>query len=610
MVSSVNRTPGAGYGTITLSRSSTADVPPGDAITFTIAPTQLQALTLDWLGIQSAMAWAWKAGAGGTVSIPAGNYVLNHSLVNAGGILDTSQEVSNVDLHGDGMAETRLVFPADLGQDTCAILSGGRGTATTSLSAYHDFRIIGPSYARTLGARPSGMDGVCIGEGDKVVDVRVDNMRAGINGVKDHWLLREDLLSNNGYGVYFAPYSSTMGNQLISDTSMVGNTIASVAVATTNQIDAATIRNSGTGFSPYGFYAEANTGNVSSRLGGLLTNSVLDNVAAEAVGNSWIYGAGQTGVVQANTFIGGGALDVGTQASYAVPGGAPGAIFVNEFNYNTMIGTFWAPYASVRDAIVNASDNCSYNTWQNDYNFVFSATTSVAPLKCGNNKSKNEFFTGAGDGIFRQVGAALPAGLTVSDNGYVLDVAFANGKGFAGITATAAAAGEVVGILTHADFLPGVVKADPAQSVTVGQPVFATAGGVAGGMDQDGAIGVAVAPSGSGTATLYLDLDTAAKGGALGTTTNATAAGTTQATAYAVTMPTVQFTRVASGAGAILGVIPIGKSIFIANDGANTLLVYPQAGGQIGSASVNAGVPVAAGSSATFRRLSTTLWHQ
>ncbi len=607
-VASVNRTPGTGYGTITLSTASTANVPSGDVITFTIAPTQLQALTVDWLGIQSAFAAAAR-GTGGTVYGPDGDYFLNHSVINPGGIVDNNRQMPNIDFHGDGIAETRLNFASDVGQDTCAILSGGRGAGNASLSTYHDFRILGPAVARTIGAAPSAMDGVCVGESDRVASVRVDQMHAGFNVVKDHQLFDKVAAANNLYGVYFAPYSSTIGNQLISDSSLVGNTLASVAVATTNQIDASTIRNTGTGFGPYGFYAEANPSNVGQQIGGFLTNTVFDNVAAEAVGNSWIFGVGQSGAVLSDTFTGGGYMDVGGQTSYAVAGGSLGGIYVNEFNNNTMVSTAWSPYSAVTNAIVNVGDNCQYNVWHNDYQFVFNATTSVAPLKCGGNKSKDEFFTGQGDGLLHQVGANFAAGAAVQDNGYVLYTAYTNGTGFAGITATAASNGQVIGILTHADFLQNVLKADSTQAIAKGQPIFVTAGGVAGGMDQDGAIGVAVSPSGAGTTTIALDLDAGMKAGSTGITLNATAAGTTQATAYAITKPSTQFTTVASNAGAILGVVPIGKSISVYNDGANPLLVYPQVGGTIGTGAANAAVSVAAGASMSFRRLSTTLWH-
>ena len=616
-VTAIGRTPGvAGYGTVTLSHATSTDCASGAAISFTIAPSQLQALTMDWLGIQSAMAAAWQnSQAGGAVYMPGGNYIINHSLINAGGVVDTTFNVPNLDVRGDGVAETRLIFPNDLGGDSCAILSGGRGVPLTSLSAYHDFRILGPSFARVIGTMPSQMDGLCIGANDKAYGMAISNMRAGVNGVKDHWAVRDVTLSNNGYGIYFAPYSSTIGNQIIENSSLVGNTLASIGVATTNQIDASLISNVHTGFSPYGFYYEPNTGNVGNGLNNILTNSTLTNVYIEAIGNGWIYGTGARGTVIRNVFVNGGPTDVGNQTNYAMPNGsggvlrAPAVVYVNEFQSNTMLGTCWTSYGSVTDAIVETSDRSTGNVWINDSAFVSNATTSVWPIKAAGGMNNNTFQTPWGSGVFRRAGVAAAANLPVYDTGSFLVMPYVDGKSFSGITAAPASQNETVAVITAAD-LENVGKADPTQAIVGGQPIFATANGVAGGLDQKGAIGTAVGYSGAGTATVYVDLDPGADAGAPGAATGLAAAGNSQASAFKVTASTNRFTGVAPGTGAVLGVVPVGEAIVIYNDGGNNLLVYPSAGSQIGNAAPNAGVNVAAGSSASFRRLSSTLWHQ
>lgn len=56
--------------------------------------------------------------------------------------------------------------------------------------------------------------------------------------------------NNNSYGVRYRPYSPTMGNQLIEDGSLAGNSVGSVCVATTNQMDASVVKNVHTGFGP------------------------------------------------------------------------------------------------------------------------------------------------------------------------------------------------------------------------------------------------------------------------------------------------------------------------------------------------------------------------
>ena len=617
-VTAVNRSAGAaGYGTVTTSAPSTTACPPGTLINFTIAPAQLRALTIDWLGIQGAMAAAWlNSRSGGSIYMPAGNYMLNHSLINAGGVTDSTIETPNLDIHGDGVAVTRLQFIGDLGPDMCGLIEATRGTGSTSMSTYHNFRMMGPwPSTRIEGLAPNQMDGLCLGAAAKASEIYVNGMRAGVNGVKDHWSLRDVVLSNNGYGIYFAPYSSTIGNQSIEDSSLVGNTIASIAVSTTNQIDSSILSNLHTGFSPYGLYYESNTSNTIRQLN-FLSNSTLINIYIEAVGNGWIYGSEATGSAVNNTFIGGSYSDVGKWTEYALSNGsggvisAPAVIYLNSFDNNTMVNTTWSDYGNVTDAIVESSSDCAGNLWINDRTFVFNANGVVQPLKCANSESGNKFLTAEASGMFQYVTAAVTAGVPLSDNGVSHVSRYVDGQTFAGIAATPAAANAVVGVISSGGDLQSVPKAYPGQAIKLGQPIFVTSGGVAGGIDATGAIGTAWWGSPSGTKTIQLDLDSGMKGGAAGAEINLSATGTSQATAFPLNSRTDEFNNVPLASGVSLAVIPIGSAIVIYNDAANALTVYPQAGGQIGSAPVNAGVSIPPGSSGTFRRTSTTTWHQ
>ena len=617
-VTAIGRTQGAsGYGTVTLSQSSSTDCGTGTQITFTLAPSQLQLLTMDWLGLQGAMAAAWlNVQAGGSVYIPSGNYIINHPLVNAGGVIDPNVSLPNLDIHGDGVAVTRMQYLTDLGQDSCAISEATRGAPHSSSSTYHDFRILGPYTAsRVNGVSPNRMDGLCIGAGARAWDLNIEGMHAGINGIKDHWTIRDSNFANNGYGIYYAPYTSTMGNQSFTDISVAGNTIAGFGISTTDQIDSSTFKNVHTGFSPYGFYREPVLTTITNPIG-FLSNSVLTNVWIEAVGNAWIYGAGQVGNVVGNVFTGGGFSDVGSQTAYSIPNGsggtlpAPAVIYTDVFANNTMIGTNWSAYGSVSDGIVEASQSCFQNAWYDDINFVFNQTAAVPAMRCGPNPQDDRFYNPQGDGLFRRVSTNVTAGEAVSDNGGFQVVPFADGRSFAGITASPAVTNGIVGVVSFSDNTQNVVKADPNQVIASGQPVFATTGGVAGGLDGNGAVGTAWTGSGAGTATVRVDLDPGMKGGATGAATGLAAGGTTQSTATVVRSSTNQFSTVASGSGAMLGIVPVGASVTIYNDGVNVLRVFPPLGGQIGAAGVNVGVPLAAGASGTYRRIAATLWHQ
>lgn len=82
-----------------------------------------------------------------------------------------------------------------------------------------------------------------------------------------------------------------------------------------------------------------------------------------------------------------------------------------------------------------------------------------------------------------------------------------------------------------------------------------------------------------------------------------TATGTTQATALAVYGDNVIVSTTAAGTGVILAgpAFGPGDDVFVANQGANALLVYPPSGGQMNAAGVNVGFSVAAGKSALCR---------
>lgn len=87
-------------------------------------------------------------------------------------------------------------------------------------------------------------------------------------------------------------------------------------------------------------------------------------------------------------------------------------------------------------------------------------------------------------------------------------------------------------------------------------------------------------------------------------TTGATATGSTQGTAYVLQNEYTVFTTVAASTGALLpapavGIVPT-DALFIANNGANALTVYPPVGGAIGTAAVNTGVSVPANKTGFF----------
>lgn len=88
-----------------------------------------------------------------------------------------------------------------------------------------------------------------------------------------------------------------------------------------------------------------------------------------------------------------------------------------------------------------------------------------------------------------------------------------------------------------------------------------------------------------------------------------TAAGATQGTATAIFADNVVVSNVATGTGVIL---PSNRQpsddLFVINQGANALLVYPPVGGTIGLGATNAGLSVPSGKTAHFVAISATGW--
>jgi hypothetical protein len=89
----------------------------------------------------------------------------------------------------------------------------------------------------------------------------------------------------------------------------------------------------------------------------------------------------------------------------------------------------------------------------------------------------------------------------------------------------------------------------------------------------------------------------------LGEQATLSGAGTTQGTATQITTANAVFATVAVGTGGVLPVSPAVSAnyrIHVANNGVNTLAIYPPSGGKLGSASVNVPALIAPGKCADF----------
>lgn len=90
-----------------------------------------------------------------------------------------------------------------------------------------------------------------------------------------------------------------------------------------------------------------------------------------------------------------------------------------------------------------------------------------------------------------------------------------------------------------------------------------------------------------------------------------TAAGSTQATALALSASDNQITTAAAGTGVILPqYAQPGDEYWVYNGGANALLVYPplNSGASIGAGAANAGFSVATTKGALFKMINALVW--
>lgn len=89
---------------------------------------------------------------------------------------------------------------------------------------------------------------------------------------------------------------------------------------------------------------------------------------------------------------------------------------------------------------------------------------------------------------------------------------------------------------------------------------------------------------------------------------NITAAGTTQADAYALSSVYSIVTTAAAGTGVRLMTPEPSAEVFVRNLGANTLNVYPPVGGNFNGGTTNAAVTIAAGTFQWFIGRNGTSW--
>jgi len=441
---------------VLLQRPPLRPCPADTRVTFALAPGQVQALLVDWLGLQAAIAAARDGVYGGTVHIPPGAYVIDRPLVNPATAEDPDAQ-RPVDIRGDGTEQTRIVVTTDSGAGTCALAASDR-TGASARSRISDLRLVGPGRRGRLGTSPAAMDGFCLGAKQLLRRARADGFHAGVSVIEDHWEIQDTELTNNLYGVYLAPGGDTFGNGVLRDVILAGNLLASVAVAPGNMLDSATLQNVHLGFGPYGFYREAASGG-ERPIGSFVTNSLLENVWGEALGDGFVTGENHgTDVVYGNVWINVRPV-MDTSGTYRLPGRTPDALVsVGRWTENDMIRSDFgdpANYRNVGRALLMAADTIQGNAFGRAPTLV-DGSSPAKPALAAPVILLDTFDTGEASGRFMTVTAGVHAGEILADAGFDRADPAAPGRPIAGVALAAGGAGDAVPVASRG--LVSIVK--------------------------------------------------------------------------------------------------------------------------------------------------------
>ncbi len=243
--------------------------------------------TTDTSQIGQACLDASSAG-GGVVYLPPGTYKKNYMV----------QVPSNVKLVGAHKEATTIVDTTDLGGGVPSIVTLEDGNSVKYPSV-EDLTLQGPgSAAFSAGTVPCNMPGLWINGDAQVHRLNVRGYNQGILIQSNHQSIVECRCYGNYYGVYFAGGGSSFDNQYFYKCEFVSNNMAGIGIHGDNRICAAQLIAVHLGFEPYGIYKE-NTGTYSKDI---VTDSVLDTVWFESVGNAAIFDQGGTKGVYNNTW--------------------------------------------------------------------------------------------------------------------------------------------------------------------------------------------------------------------------------------------------------------------------------------------------------------------
>ena len=278
--------------------------------TWPMTDTMIAAGEMDWLGTQAAIEAATASTTGGRVRLPTGTCIMDNTTVSGnavGGLIIHEavrgvQNTAGVDFAGNGVSNTYMEWPAEMGAGRAAISNGvpyatwdngaGRYQQVLYTGLTQDFTMIGPSTS-TLGTIGTRTWGMLSGTRNRLQNVSIFDFYVGLTGETiDHTTWDNVWSEYNAIGLRMGPvHTFLVGNNLIDHIELYQNSLAGMSFdkdAVWAQSDIDTLYCS---FSPDCMELEQGVTDSYSQPGGgsvLLISSSFNSTLAENIGEGFL----------------------------------------------------------------------------------------------------------------------------------------------------------------------------------------------------------------------------------------------------------------------------------------------------------------------------------
>lgn len=403
-------------GTITLNNAITGTVGNAATLTFSYSSTMIQALQMDWLGIQAAEFAALNGVAGGHHYTPAGVYLMGSRPVLRG----TTSGANASFWTGDSEA-TKLSWSTDAGPGTWAVVPPN---LTNGFEDYRDVMcdmwLVGPGNGGTMGTAGNNMQGLVLGSKARAWNIRTEGWWAGQVIIGDHQQWYSCKSSNNFINWYYGPLSGqNNGDHLFWGCYGDGATWASVGVSGTNSITYTDFKRCHFGFAPWAFYKFSGTNT------NFFIASLFERVSQESCGVEVWHDENASGLIDGCTFINcDWALDPSGATYYITGQTMHGMVYVGNMSNNWFQGerdpytTGYNRATHPATCFIQTQGNISDTFFGSAGGLISNASSSV-PAILGGLLFGVRFDAGDYSGFFRSTGGfSLTAGVAVTNQDF------------------------------------------------------------------------------------------------------------------------------------------------------------------------------------------------